>query len=93
MIIILVVALIAVIIFKYHWDRRKCYQTSWRMTGPPALPIVGNAIMFLDNSSGFYENFYNMFACISSVGRRLFVNDEFKQKFRIDFFLNFNMWD
>lgn len=54
MLFIFVVTLLFVIVLKYNWNRRKLYQTSWSMTGPPALPIVGNALMFLNTSSIFF---------------------------------------
>lgn len=46
----LLICVVAFIIM-YHWDRRKLYYLSWKMPGPPALPIIGNALYFI-NSSG-----------------------------------------
>lgn len=54
LIISLLLALITGILFKYHWNRRKIYQSSWSMTGPTVLPIVGNALMFLNISSVWF---------------------------------------
>lgn len=36
----------------YHWDRRKLYLFAAKVQGPPALPLVGNGLMFLCKKEG-----------------------------------------
>lgn len=51
MLLIIVTFLLVLLLLKYHWDRRKLYKASWIMSGPPALPFIGNALLFLNSSS------------------------------------------
>lgn len=47
-----VMALFAVMAL-WMWPRRDLYVASWRMAGPVAWPIVGNALLFWDIPSTY----------------------------------------
>lgn len=48
MLLVVLVCVAAWCQLRFLWSRRKFYQLSWRMPGPIAYPLIGNAAMFLN---------------------------------------------
>uniref|UniRef100_A0A8D8WR83 Cytochrome P450 n=1 Tax=Cacopsylla melanoneura TaxID=428564 RepID=A0A8D8WR83_9HEMI len=53
---LIVVTILAI----YHWRRRKLYALSWKLEGPPALPIIGNAYVFLASMDVIFKSMNKM---------------------------------
>lgn len=51
MLLFVLAALLGWCLARFFWSRRAFYSLSWRMPGPFALPLVGNAAMFVDSTS------------------------------------------
>ncbi|XP_031335145.1 probable cytochrome P450 313b1 isoform X1 [Photinus pyralis] len=51
----LFVCAVVLILIKHHWSRRKIYQLTCSLHGPPALPIFGNALMFWCKEEDIFE--------------------------------------
>lgn len=52
---VLLVTIVAYIL-RFHYEIVHAFYLSLKITGPPALPIVGNGLMFLNNSSAGTTN-------------------------------------
>lgn len=44
-------ATIVAYILRFHYELLRAFYLSLKMTGPPALPIIGNGLLFINNSS------------------------------------------
>lgn len=49
--------LVAILIFCYLWRRRHLYAFARQLDGPPALPLIGNGLMFIGSPE---RSFYSM---------------------------------
>lgn len=47
---VLLVSVITYILY-YHYESVRALYFSMKIAGPPALPIIGNGLMFLNNTS------------------------------------------
>lgn len=47
---VLLATIIAYILW-FHYEFVHAFYLSLKITGPPALPIIGNGLLFLNNSS------------------------------------------
>lgn len=61
MFLFLGVFLVTIIVYflRFHYEIVHAFYLSWKIDGPPALPIIGNGLLFLNNSSAgnfFLEN-------------------------------------
>lgn len=51
-ILIILVCVFLAVFIKYHWSRRHLYLIAAQLPGPPALPILGNALAFYCKPEG-----------------------------------------
>lgn len=54
--IIVLVATALCFILKYQWQNRRLVKMMNAFDGPPALPVVGNALTFVCSTKGEYRN-------------------------------------
>lgn len=46
-----ILATIILYLFRFHYEFVYAFYLSLKMSGPPALPIIGNGLLFINNSS------------------------------------------
>lgn len=44
-------ATIVVYLLRFHYEFVYAFYISLKITGPPALPIIGNGLLFINNNS------------------------------------------
>ncbi|KAK9874351.1 hypothetical protein WA026_002701 [Henosepilachna vigintioctopunctata] len=44
------------LIGRFHWNRRKLYRAAAKIKGPPTLPIIGNALLFMGDTTTIFQN-------------------------------------
>uniref|UniRef100_A0A8D8WTB5 Cytochrome P450 4C1 n=2 Tax=Cacopsylla melanoneura TaxID=428564 RepID=A0A8D8WTB5_9HEMI len=65
---LIVVTILAI----YHWRRRKLYALSWKLEGPPALPIIGNAYVFLASMDVIFKSMNKMHNKYRRKGHKMY---------------------
>lgn len=51
---VLIVTVCLSMLIQYHWKRRRLYYMASKIAGPPGLPIIGNALLFIGSTERKY---------------------------------------
>ena len=54
-------ATIVVYFLRFHYEFARAFYMSLKITGPPALPLIGNGLLFINNSSAGMNRFQKNF--------------------------------
>lgn len=57
--LLLVVVAIFILVLPWMWKRRHLYYLSWKLDGPFAWPIIGNALSILKHDGIFRVIIFN----------------------------------
>lgn len=56
---VLLVTIVAYL-FRFHYEYGRAFYLSLKMNGPPALPIIGNGLLFINNDSAGMNGLQNI---------------------------------
>lgn len=80
-----------VYILRFHYELVHAFYLSLKISGPPALPIIGNGLLFLNNTSAGIVNIWNYTPNFVWKNKQ-FLLIHFNRKFRCNRQINQTIW-